>query len=755
MKQPTPPERLRLLVSGAVQGVGFRPFVYRLAGELGLSGSVLNSSSGVMIEVEGPKAALDLFVLRLSAEKPGNALVNSVKSERLPATGASGFTIETSLAGTPSTLISPDLAVCAECAGEVADPADRRYRYPFTNCTNCGPRYSIVLSLPYDRPNTTMRGFAMCPDCRSEYEDPRDRRFHAQPVACPRCGPEVVLWDSRGNTLARREEALSGAANALLEGSVLALKGLGGFQLLVRADAHGPVSVLRDRKRRPSKPLALLVGSLAEAESLCFMENGEREMLSSPASPITLMRRRGAGVSELVAPGSAWLGVMLPSTPLHLLLASDTGVPLVATSGNAPGEPICIDENEALEKLRGVADLFLVHNRPIARQVDDSVAAWLPDGPLMLRRARGYAPLPVRTPGAKPGVLAVGGHLACTGAVSLTDGVVLSQHIGDLETVASAEAHAGMLSDLRSFFGPVSRVVRDLHPDYASTARADAMGLPVTPVQHHFAHVLGCMAENHARGPVLGVAWDGVGIGTDLRPWGGEFLLVREDGSWERAGHLRPFPLPGGDAAALEPRRSALGLLWEMFGRLAGEYGFRAGELAVIERMLSRAVNSPRTTSAGRLFDAVACLAGVASVCSFRGEAPALLESLADGTGAEPGYPMALRESCRPVILDWEPMVHGILADIESSVPPAVVSRRFHEGLADCIMGVARNAGVLRVALTGGCFSNRLLTTLVMERLSGIGFLPLRHRWVPPGDGGLSLGQAAVLSLFPETWGVT
>ena len=736
---------MRVSVEGAVQGVGFRPFVYRLARRLGITGLVWNSSEGVVIEAQGSEEDLTVFVRCLRDEKPGPAVISSIITVAIPLLSGTGFVIAPSREGAPATLVAPDLVVCPECIRELLDPSDRRHRYPFINCTNCGPRFSILLALPYDRPNTTMHGFTMCPDCASEYGDPLDRRFHAQPVACPVCGPKLRLLDPEGGELSREDNALRDAVIELRRGGVVALKGLGGFQLLVRADSDTAVKLLRKRKRRPAKPLALLVRDIDAAEALCFINTGERELLLSPAAPITLLARRSRGVSAEIAPDSPWLGVMLPATPLHHLLASDAGFPLVATSGNAPGEPICTENNDALTKLRGVADLFLVHDRPIARQVDDSVVAWLPDGPLMIRRARGYAPLPINVKGLAAGTLAVGGHLANTGALSIRDGVILSQHIGDLETLASVQAHRRALTDLQTLFGRASRVVRDMHPDYASTTTSEKTGLPETTIQHHHAHILGCMAENGTHAPVLGVAWDGVGLGTDNSAWGGEFLLVAEHATFKRVASLRPFPVPGGDAAALEPRRPALGLLWAMNGSLSPSFSFFSDpELGVIGKMMERGVNSPPTTSAGRLFDGVAALLNLRGVCSFRGEAPVLLENLAHGTVKEKGYPMSLLKQGPPMILDWEPMLKAILEDARNAVPPAVISRRFHEGLSDGILMVAREVGATQVVITGGCFTNRLLTELTTAKLRADGFTPIRHRLVPPGDGGLALGQAVM-----------
>lgn len=738
-------KRLGIQVSGAVQGVGFRPFVYRLARRLHLTGTVRNSAEGVFIEAQGTEDILRSFLSALTSEKPSPAVINRVRVRDLEVFPESEFIISPSSPGSPETLVTPDLKVCSECAAEVMNPDDRRYRYPFTNCTNCGPRFSIILSLPYDRPNTTMKGFRMCPECAHEYSDPSNRRFHAQPVACPVCGPSLSMLDPAGRTTATGDQALREASDALKHGRILALKGLGGFQLLVRADSDGAVEELRRRKRRPGKPLALMVRNIEEVERLCLVGQGERELLMSSAAPITLMRSRGLGVSRYVAPESVWLGVMLPATPLHLLLACDTGLPLVATSGNSSGEPICIEEEDALNKLAGVADHFLVHNRPIARQVDDSVAAWLSDGPLILRRARGYAPMPVDLPGTRPGTLAVGGHQANTVALTIRDGVVLSQHVGDLDSLAATESHRRAVEDLECLFGSAGSVVRDLHPEYASTTTALNTGLPCLAVQHHYSHVAACMAENGIRGPLLGVAWDGVGLGTDMKVWGGEFILVDESGSFTRVASLRTFPLPGGDAAALEPRRSGLGLLWEMRKEIPlSSRWFSGSELSVLATILQRGVNCPRTSSVGRLFDGIASLIGLCGVCTYRGEAPSLMEDLATRASRTSCYPVNLISGGGTTELNWEPMVESILAELSAGVSLENISAGMHACLARGLADVAESVGVGRVVLTGGCFANRVLTELSMDLLRQGGFDVFRHRTVPPGDGGLSLGQAVI-----------
>ncbi|GIV19687.1 MAG: carbamoyltransferase [Armatimonadota bacterium] len=740
--------RIRLVIRGAVQGVGFRPFIYRLATELGLKGWVVNSAQGVFIEVEGEPQTLQQFVRRVETDKPPRAFIQSLEQSVLDPVGYTTFEIRHSEErGEKSALILPDIATCPDCLRELFDPADRRYLYPFTNCTNCGPRYSIIEALPYDRPNTTMKAFTMCPKCREEYENPLDRRFHAQPNACPECGPHLELWDKKGALLAMHHEALLRAVEAIGEGCIVAVKGLGGFHLIVDARNDAAVRRLRERKRREEKPFALMYPSLETVKAHCEVNEVEERVLRSPESPIVLLRRKEEeAVAPSVAPNNPYLGVMLPYTPLHHLLMRELGFPIVATSGNLSDEPICTDEREALHRLAGIADLFLVHNRPIARHVDDSVVRVLLGRELVLRRARGYAPLPVLVKEPLPPLLAVGAHLKNTVALSTGRQVFISQHIGDLETPQALEAFHRVIADVKELWEHQPRAVAcDMHPDYLSTQAAHRMGLPVVEVQHHVAHILSCMAENELEPPVLGVSWDGTGYGTDGTIWGGEFLTVREE-SWERFAHLRPFRLPGGDRAIKEPRRSALGVLYELLGDDAFdllEEMFTESERRLLQQMLRQGVNAPVTTSAGRLFDAVASLVGLRRLVNFEGQAAMELEFLTHGVHTDEIYPFSLFEKALPHVLDWSAMIEAILQDVRQDVPPPLIAARFHNTLVEMMVEVARAAGIERVALSGGCFQNAYLTERAVRRLSEEGFRPYWHQRVPPNDGGIALGQIA------------
>ena len=555
-------QRLSVVVRGAVQGVGFRPFVHRLATELDLKGCVQNSSQGVFIDVEGGREKLDQFLKRLNEEKPPLSYYQSIESSYLDPTGASGFRIlDSNENGAKIAVILPDAAICADCLREIQDPLDRRFRYPFTNCTNCGPRYSIIEAVPYDRKHTSMHKFRMCDACYTEYTNPADRRFHAQPNACPACGPRLGLWDRHGRDLTQMDDPLLAASQLLRDGQILAVKGLGGFHLMVDARDSRAVAELRRRKRREDKPLAVMFPDLGILESVCFVSEQERRLLTSPESPIVLLEKRFDNdlLCEEIAPGNPYIGAMLPYTPLHSLLLSEIGFPVVATSGNLSDEPICIDDHEALCRLGNIADHFLVHDRPIVRHVDDSIVRIMMGRPLVLRRARGYAPLPVKFSSELPAAVSVGGHLKNSVAISAGDQAFLSQHIGDLETGPAHSAFKRVIDDLEKLLevDPMT-VVHDLHPDYLSTGWACGSGMTTVPVQHHYAHILSCMAENEITHPVLGIAWDGTGYGTDGTIWGGEFLRVGDRG-FERAAHFRTFPLPGGDVAIREPRRTAVG----------------------------------------------------------------------------------------------------------------------------------------------------------------------------------------------------
>ncbi|NBC16460.1 MAG: carbamoyltransferase HypF [Bacteroidetes bacterium] len=760
-------ERLRVVIRGAVQGVGFRPFVYRLATERGLAGWVCNGAEGVVIEVEGPGEVLREFLLRIEPEAPPRAFIQSLESAHLDPVGYEGFTIRPSTDGPKTTLILPDVATCPDCLAEVLDPDDRRYRYPFTNCTHCGPRYSIIEALPYDRAHTSMRRFTMCPACQAEYDDPRDRRFHAQPNACPVCGPHLALWTPDGTTQSVRDAALVEAAEALQRGAIVAVKGLGGFHLMVDARDADAVRRLRDRKHREEKPFAVMMPSLDAVEAICHVSDREARLLRAPEAPIVLLDRRADAdlAHAAIAPDAPTLGVMLPYTPLHHLLLRAVGGPVVATSGNRTDEPICIDEHEALRRLHGIADLFLVHDRPIVRHVDDSVARVVLGREMVLRRARGYAPLPVdltpildETP--RPTILAVGGHLKNTIALSVGPQAFVSQHIGDLETRPARDAFARVIDHLETLYDATpDHVACDQHPDYVSTQHARAQEVPVTAVQHHYAHVLAAMAENQLRPPVVGIAWDGTGYGTDGTVWGGEILRVTTDG-FERAAHLHPFLLPGGEAAVKEPRRSALGLLHALDDDRVFEdsalptlQAFTDGDLDLLRQMMRLGLRSPTTTSAGRLFDGVASLVGLRQQSRFEGQAAMLLEYAVDERAASDGYPFQIAPASdipdAPLVLDWRPMVWALLDDVRAQQSVATIATRFHDTLVAMIVEAARRLDASRVVLTGGCFQNRYLTEATVHALRAAGVAPYWHQRIPPNDGGISLGQL-VAALRPS-----
>ena len=766
-------ERARIVIRGAVQGVGFRPFVYRLSKELDLAGWVSNSSNGLFIEVEGDKSKLDRFVLRLENERPERASIQSLELCFLDTLNLKGFEIRQSDArGDKTAFILPDIATCPECIADILDPTNRRHLYPFTNCTNCGPRYTIIEALPYDGSATSMKRFEMCPECRREYQDPDNRRFHAQPNACADCGPQIELWDDTGNLLAQRSEAFRKATDAIKSGQVVALKGLGGFHLMADARNEKAVVRLRERKHREEKPFAVMYPHLEAIQEDCEMSALESRLLSSPEAPIVILQKKKARtrIASSVAPHNPQLGALLPYTPLHHLLLKELGFPVVATSGNVTDEPICIDEREALDHLRGIADCFLVHDRPILRFVDDSVARVVLGRELLLRRARGYAPLPLSIRDVSDGILAVGGDLKSTVALTVESNVFISPHIGDLETVKAMDSFHKTVSDLLSLYeSRLRNIVADLHPDYSSTKFALGCDMPLISVQHHLAHIASCIAENEIDDPVLGVAWDGTGYGPDGTIWGGEFLLVNGV-KFRRLAHFRLFPLPGGARAIREPRRAALGLLFEMLGEklfeikeLASFRGaFTETELSVLRQLLRKELSSPRTSSVGRFFDVVAALTGIRYESTYEGQAAMELEYAAQQCSGGRVYPYRIIEPDRrrvlengvdskePMVIDWEPMILEILSDCEEGQSPAFVADRFHDTLAAVVIDVATRAGQDRVVLTGGCFQNRCLIERTVRRLEDCGFHAHWHQRVPPNDGGLCLGQAYVASRMIE-----
>jgi len=747
-----------VVIRGAVQGVGFRPFVHRLATELQLPGWVNNSAQGVFIEVEGKRATLGQFLSRITTEKPARSSIQSLESSWLDGVGYLTFEIRESEKGGPKTaFVLPDIGTCPDCLREIFDPANRRYCYPFTNCTNCGPRFSIIEALPYDRSNTSMHSFTMCPACRAEYEDPRDRRFHAQPNACPVCGPHLELWNADGRTISSNHGALTLAASALQAGQIVAVKGVGGFHLMADARDAEAVTQLRARKRRHEKPFAVLFPNLEAIKSVCEVSPLEERLLSSIEAPIVLLKKKpGTGLADGIATRNPYLGALLPSNPLHHLLMAELKFPVIATSGNLSDEPICINGLEALDRLRGIADLFLIHDRPIVRHVDDSIVRVMLGREIILRRARGYAPLPITLKGSNPNrdtVLAVGAHLKNSVALAVDEQVFISQHIGDLETEQANAAFRRVAGALQKLYEAKPRIVAaDLHPDYLSTRFADELvkaegsGANKFSVQHHVAHVLSCIAENEIGLPALGISWDGTGYGTDGTIWGGEFFLVT-DKEVNRVAHWRPFRLPGGDKAVKEPRRSATGLAFEMYGEAAFSRTdlpflatFSVFEISALKAMLRRKLNSPLSSSVGRLFDAVAGLINLRQKINFEGQAAMALEFAMEGVSTNEAYPAAFSDKS-PAVLDWAPMIEAILADVRAGVTTGIIAMKFHNTLVEAAVSVAKRIGEPRVALSGGCFQNRYLTERTVQRLREENFQPYWHQRVPPNDGGISLGQ--------------
>jgi len=746
--------RIRVLVQGIVQGVGFRPFVHRIATERDLDGWVRNRPDGVEIEAQGPEPAVKDFLRALRDRAPVPARIEGLEVETLPDLDPEpGFRIEASGGSEAARpVVPPDLATCPDCAAETAAPGERRHRYPFTNCTYCGPRYSIIEALPYDRPRTSMKGFPLCPDCEREYRDPADRRFHAQPVACPSCGP-CLEWRTTGAAgLAYGEAALQAAAAALCGGQLVALKGLGGYQLLADAGAAAAVAELRRRKRREAKPFAVMFPDLEALLRSCEASVAERAALEGPEAPIVLLLRRpvAGAIDPAVAPGNPRIGAFLPYTPLHRLLLEAVGRPLVCTSGNLGEEPMAFEDEEALGRLAGLADGFLLHDRPVVRPVDDSVLRIDADGPTLLRRARGFAPgaFPVEVDG--PPVLAFGAQQKNTVALLFQGRMVVSQHLGDLGSPASARLLERTVADLLGFLRVAPQALAcDLHPDFASTRLAERFaldsGLPLRRIQHHHAHAAACAAEHRLEGPCLALTWDGTGLGDDGTLWGGEALRV-EGASVTRIGHLAPFPLPGGDRAAREPRRSAAGLLWACLEAgawpTAARTGWSDAEFELLGGMLRRGLNCPPSSSIGRLFDAVAAITGLQPQAGFEGQAAMALEFAASRTAPDGALPWDFTEQDGRLLADPRPMVEALLRGAGDGQDPARLARRFHEGLADLALAWARQAGLPRVVLAGGCFQNALLTGRVTERLEAAGHQVLRHRLLPPNDGSISAGQA-------------
>jgi hydrogenase maturation protein HypF len=749
--------RRLIQASGLVQGVGFRPFVFRLASELELGGSVKNTASGVTIEVQGDADAVERFLIRLQDEAPPLAQVQQLTLKDLDCLEEDEFRIVESSGGEPvHTLIPPDVAVCDDCLREMFDPLDRRFHYPFINCTNCGPRFTIVRRIPYDRPGTSMARFRMCAACQAEYDDPRSRRFHAQPNACPECGPNLELRCKDSRTPSR-SDPIDAAIRFLRSGQIGAIKGLGGFHLAADALNAAAVGVLRERKRRVEKPFAVMVPNLETAEEFCEVNEVERKALLSFERPIVLLRRKpDCAIPEEVAPRVHELGLFLPYTPVHHLLFRRGGFKaLVMTSGNASEEPIAIGNNEAYERLYDLADLFLVHDRDILLRCDDSVVRVENRKIQQVRRSRGFVPAPVLLHKEVPAILAVGGELKNTICLAQRQQAFLSQHIGDLENLAAYGFLVEAIDHLQTILEIDPQIIAyDLHPDYLSTQWAlRQKGRTLVGVQHHHAHIASCMAESHLEGAVIGLALDGTGYGTDRHVWGGEVLIVNYE-KFTRAAHFEYVMMPGAEAAIREPWRMAVSYLAHSFGpglcrmKLPFLGQIDAKAVALTQRMIERHVNAPLTSSCGRLFDAVSSIAGVRQVVDYEGQAAIEFEMAADGCQDEGRYPFELRAAEDGFVIAASAMIQALVGDVLASVPVSVISARFHNGLADVLARsaclVREQTGLERVCLSGGTFNNRLLLRKLTALLEAEGFAVFAQHQVPCGDGGLSLGQAMI-----------
>ena len=770
-------------VRGIVQGVGFRPFVYGLAVKHNLKGWVYNTSEDVKIEVEGKTEAIQRFEQALRTQAPPLAHIENIAVEYHRPVGYKDFEIRKSKAQRGKyQLVSPDVATCQPCLDELLDPEDRRYRYPFTNCTNCGPRFTIIEGMPYDRPKTTMRYFQMCPQCQAEYDNPLDRRFHAQPNACPKCGPQVQLVDNQGNVV-NESNPIAAASQLLREGKILAIKGLGGFLLACDATNDGAVRTLRERKNRPSKPFAIMVATVDEAKKHCYVLPEEEKLLTSPQSPIVLVIwKEGSSVSRDVAPNLWFLGIMLPYTPLHHVLLRDVGLPLVMTSGNLSEEPIARDNDEAMRRLSGIADYFLVHDRDIYSRYDDSVAMVERGTGQLLRRARSYAPYPIRLPFKTRQVLGCGAEDKNTFCLTKDNYAFVSQHIGDMENMETLEHFDNTISLYKRLFHIEPEIIAcDLHPDYLATKYAQelgAAGMKLVPVQHHHAHIASCLADNGLEGPVIGVTFDGTGMGADGKIWGGEFL-VADYRNFRRAGHLEYLPLPGGDAAIKRPYRAAIGYVLTLLGedalraviatlnQVKGKQCQPASigqvteiEMEVIKRQIERKINSPLTSSMGRLFDAISALLGIRGEIDYEAQAAVELEMAAYSSilassvsekaisCAQEGYPYRIVEDKGIRIVRLKDLLSAVMEDLQNGASRGRISVKFHNTIAgmtnEMCRLIADETGITQVALSGGVFQNRLLLRKAVGLLEGSGLQVLTHRQVPCNDGDVSLGQAVI-----------
>lgn len=762
-------ELVRISVRGIVQGVGFRPFIYQLASKHNLKGWVSNTSENVKIEIEGEAESIRQFLTELKEQAPPRASIENIATSHHPPVNYDKFEIRHSIAEEGKyQLISPDIATCRDCLSEILSPDDRRYRYPFTNCTNCGPRFTIIEDIPYDRPRTTMRHFQMCLECQKEYDDPLNRRFHAQPNACPRCGPELELLDASGGPV-KTDDALKTTSRLLREGKIIAIKGLGGFLLACDATSEVAVNLLRQRKKRPSKPFAVMVSSIKEAKRHCYINEEEEKLLISPYAPIVLMKwKPDSFISIAVAPNLKYLGVMLPYTPLHHILLRETDLPLVMTSGNLSEEPIASDNDEAVRRLSGIVDYFLIHNRDIYARYDDSVTMVERSIPQLIRRARGYAPYPIHLGFKSRQILGCGAEYKNTFCLNRDDYAFLSQHIGDMENMETMEHYENTIDLYRKLFRIEPEIIaHDLHPDYLATryareTAARSANIKLVPIQHHHAHTVSCMVDNGLEKPVIGVILDGTGYGSDGNIWGGEFMIA-DYGKFTRMGHLEYLPLPGGDLAIKKPFRTAVSYLLSFIGEnsLNQDLPFLKTvdkiELNVIRQQIERKINSPLTSSCGRLFDAVAALIGIRNEIDYEAQAAIEMEMLAYEYTEENEtdyYPFSIIKQGNLNVVKLADLFSAIIRDLQNGLTKARIAMRFHNTVARMIVDICRviseQTGITQVVLSGGVFQNRLLLRKGIRLLGAGGFEVFTHQQVPTNDGGISLGQTVIANFISE-----
>lgn len=737
-------------VYGIVQGVGFRPFVYRLAKEYNLNGWVLNTSSSVEIEIEGKEDDIKAFIRDLNERKPPLAVIEHIEIEDTDLNHFKDFIIKESKEDLGYQLISPDIAVCSDCLRELFDPKDRRYRYPFINCTNCGPRFTIIRDIPYDRSNTTMDRFKMCQDCEKEYNDPMNRRFHAQPNACPVCGPKIWLEGIEA------DDPIKETARLLKDGKIIAIKGLGGFHLACDATNDRVIRILRERKRRGYKPFAVMMKDIETIKEYCYLSPEEEDILTSPQAPIVLLRiKELKDISREVAPNNNYLGVMLPYTPLHHLLLREVSIPLVMTSGNLSEEPICQENEEALERLKGIADYFLLNDRDIYSRYDDSVIFFIEDRPQIIRRARGYAPSPIRLPLETRETLGCGGELKNTFCLTKERYAFVSQHIGDLENLETLEHFISTLELYKRLFRIEPEIIAcDMHPDYLSTRYALSFEgrLPIVRVQHHHAHIVSCMVENNIIGPVIGISLDGSGYGLDGAIWGGE-ILIADYTSFERKAHLEYLPMAGGEIAIKRPFRLAIGYLYSLFKeipKLPFLDEVPEEEIMIVKEQIDKNINTPLTSSMGRLFDAVSSMLNICKEASYEGQPAVELEMASREIETDECYRWDIDTNDDIFILKVKPMFEGIIEEIDK-IPKELISAKFHNTIAMMLADVAlllkEKTKIERVVLSGGCFQNRRLLKKILSLLAKRGFQVITHHYIPCNDGGISLGQAIVGSI--------